>query len=77
MSSSSSPEVAEFGATVSSACTSSGSLGHGHASIEALSRLREDAFFAKADAEACAKLREEMRATAAHNCEQSDVSKND
>lgn len=61
---SSSEEVAEFGATVSSACTSCGTLGHGHAGIEALSRLREDSFFAEQDKRLCAKLREEMKKAA-------------
>lgn len=63
-------EEAGVGSTVSSACTSCGGTpGHnGHAGIEALSRVRENAWFAARDAENCKKLREQMAAEKAAAC---------
>ena len=64
-------EEAGVGSTVSSACTSSCSAGHnGHAGIEALSRLRENVYFAALDAEKCKKLREQMAADQGCTCKQ-------
>lgn len=67
---SSSEENAEFGTTVSSACTSCGAAGHLHSGIEALSLARESAYIAEQDKINCAKLREEMKREAACNCKQ-------
>lgn len=67
---SSSEEIAEFGPTVSSACTSCGASGHLHSGIEALSLAREAAYIAEQDKINCARLREEMKREAACKCEQ-------
>ncbi|MBX9573984.1 MAG: hypothetical protein K2X77_34125 [Candidatus Obscuribacterales bacterium] len=63
-------EAAEIGTTISSACTSCGTPGHAHGSIEALSRLREDVYFALQDARKLEALRRELHGeTTACNCE--------